>query len=218
MTITRRRAPGLLVLLFLVTACQDRSEAASGSPDPAAAEADATDPAPRDPMPGNPMPGNPTPDDSPPGLTPDGWDGLRIGMTRAQVVAAAGEDAHPEAVGGPDPATCDEFRPNRTPEGLLVMILNGRLSRITVVDGPGIVTDHGIGVGDSLSAVEAAYGDQAVVSAHPFLPAPARFLTVWENAPSSPDARGIAHEVGREGRIVRILAGDESIEFREGCV
>src|SRR3970040_816280 len=31
-------------------------------------------------------------------LTPDGWGPLRIGMSRAEVVAAAGEDANPDAV------------------------------------------------------------------------------------------------------------------------
>ncbi|MEX1184910.1 MAG: hypothetical protein WEF86_17025 [Gemmatimonadota bacterium] len=131
-------------------------------------------------------------------------------MTRAQVVAAAGEDANPGAVGGPDPATCDEFRPDQAPDGLL--------SRIAIVDGTGIVTDRGIGVGDSIAAVEAAFGDDAVVSPHAFLPAPAVLVTVWESAPPSPDARGIAYEIHERGRIVRILAGDESIEFREGCV
>ena len=51
-------------------------------------------------------------------LTAEGWDGLRIGMTRAEVVAAAGEDANPEAVGGPEPEMCDEFRPADAPECL----------------------------------------------------------------------------------------------------
>src|SRR5687768_12819211 len=44
-------------------------------------------------------------------ITPDGWGPLRIGMSRTEVVAAAGEDANPDAVGGPDSSSCDEFRP-----------------------------------------------------------------------------------------------------------
>lgn len=59
-------------------------------------------------------------------------------MTRAEVVAAAGKDAHPEAVGGPNPASCDEFRPDRSPAGVLVMIRNGRLTRISITGGAGI--------------------------------------------------------------------------------
>lgn len=203
MTIGPRPVPSLPLLLWLVIGCQDQSEPPSESPATTAAEV---------------VPADTSPNDSAPELTATGWDDLEIGMTRAQVVAAAGEDAHPEAVGGPDPATCDEFRPDRAPEGLLVMIRNGTLSRIAIVDGPAIVTDRGIGVGDSVSTVEAAYDESAVVSPHPFLPEPAGFITVWESAPPSPDARGIAHEFGEDGRIIRILAGDESIEFREGCV
>ncbi|WP_262423623.1 hypothetical protein [Brevundimonas denitrificans] len=52
-----------------------------------------------------------TPD--PNALSAQGWGPLRIGMTRAEVVAALGEDANPDAVGGPDPESCDQF-PSRT--------------------------------------------------------------------------------------------------------
>src|SRR5690606_9967730 len=51
-------------------------------------------------------------------ITADGWGPLRIGMTRDEVVAAAGDDANPDAVGGPDPQRCDQFRPARAPAGL----------------------------------------------------------------------------------------------------
>jgi hypothetical protein len=53
-------------------------------------------------------------------------------MTRQEVVAAAGDDVNPAAVGGPDPEQCDQFRPERAPDGILVMIEQGRLTRITV--------------------------------------------------------------------------------------
>ena len=68
-------------------------------------------------------------------IGPDGWGLLRIGMTRAEVVAAAGEDANPNAVGGPNPKECDEFRPARTPRGLLVMLEDGILTRISLSEG-----------------------------------------------------------------------------------
>lgn len=175
---------------------------------------------------GAPVPGvvDSAPTPSPPSpaadsvLTPDGWGGLQIGMTRAEVVAAAGEDAHPEAVGGPDPARCDEFRPNRAPDGLLVMIRNGQLARISITGSTGIVTSEGIAVGDSVAAVRQAYGSEAVSSPHAFHAAPAEYLTVWQVRPPSPSARGIMYEITDRGRVLRILAGDESIEYREGCV
>ena len=151
-------------------------------------------------------------------LTPDGWRNLRIGMTRAEVVAAAGEDANPDAVGGPDPATCDEFRPLRAPQGLLVMIRDGKLSRISISAGTGIVTNHGIAVGDSISAVIDAYGGDAHVTPHAFHEAPDQYLATWQVQPPSSAARGLVYEITDAGRVLRILAGDESIEYREGCV
>ena len=151
-------------------------------------------------------------------LTAAGWRGLRIGMTRAEVVAAAGEDAHPEAVGGPDPASCDEFRPTSAPEGLLVMIRSGRLSRIAISEGTGIATGAGIEVGDPASAVVEAHGADVVSTPHVYHPAPARYLAVWQVQPPAPAARGIVYEIDGSERVMRILAGDESVEYPEGCV
>jgi hypothetical protein len=151
-------------------------------------------------------------------LTSDGWRDLRIGMTRAEVVAAAGEDANPEAVGGPDPASCDLFRPVRTPKGLLVMITNGRLSHITITGDTGIQTDAGFGVGAPASAIKTAYGSRAVATPHEYQGAPAEYIAVWTTDKTRPDARGIVYEIDAKGRVVRINAGDKTIENVEGCV
>ena len=67
-------------------------------------------------------------------LTAQGYGPLRIGMTRAEVEAALGPDSDPEAVGGPDPESCDQFRPERAPEGVLVMVEDGVLARISVFE------------------------------------------------------------------------------------
>lgn len=65
-------------------------------------------------------------------LTPEGFGPLRIGMTVSEVEAALGPDSDPNAVGGPEPETCDQWRPARAPEGLLVMIQDGVLTRVSV--------------------------------------------------------------------------------------
>jgi len=150
-------------------------------------------------------------------LTPDGWGPLRIGMTRAEVVAAAGEDANPEAVGGPDPASCDEFRPRDAPGGVLVMIQDVVLTRITVSRNPDISTPAGFRVGDSGAAVVEAYGARARVAPHKYWAAPARYVTVWSPLSQS-DPRGIRYETGPEDRVVHIHAGGPSIEYVEGCL
>ena len=156
--------------------------------------------------------------DSAAAIGPDGWGRLRIGMTRGEVVAAGGEDANPNAVGGPNPDECDQFRPARTPRGLLVMLENGILTRISLSDGTGIRTAADIGVGDPASAVMAAHGADAITTPHKYQEAPARYIAVWRTAPSAPDARGIVYEIGGDDRVMHIHAGGPSIEYVEGCL
>jgi hypothetical protein len=151
-------------------------------------------------------------------LTADGWRALRIGMTRSEVVAAAGEDANPNAVGGADPAQCDQFRPTSAPKGLLVMIEQGRLTRISVSAPAAIKTDRGFAVGDAAAAVKSAYGADAQVGLHKYSAAPAEYITVWTKKPPAPDARGIVYEIGTDGRVQHIHAGGSSIQYVEGCL
>ena len=151
-------------------------------------------------------------------LTPDGWGPLRIGMSLAEVVAAAGPDANPEAVGGPEPAACDEFRPRDAPPGVLVMVERGILTRISVSRTRDIRTPEGLRVGDPDSAVLAAYGSRARVEPHKYVEAPARYITVWRERGPEADRRGIRYEVGSGGDIVHMRAGGPSIEYVEGCL
>jgi hypothetical protein len=139
-------------------------------------------------------------------------------MTRAEVVAAAGEDANPDAVGGPGPEVCDEFRPERAPEGMRVMIERGRLTRITLSAGTAVRTERGFGVGDPAAPIEQAYGTAAVVTPHAYLSAPAGYITMWKTAPDGPGARGLVYEIGSEGRVVHVHAGSSSIRYVEGCL
>jgi hypothetical protein len=151
-------------------------------------------------------------------ISPDGWGRLRIGMTRAEVVAAAGDDANPNAVGGPNPEACDQFRPARTPRGLLVMLENGILTRISLSEGAGIRTASGIEVGDQAAAVMAAHGAEAVTTPHKYQEAPARYISVWRTAPPAANARGIVYEIGQDDRVMYVHAGGASVEYVEGCL
>ena len=150
-------------------------------------------------------------------LSADGWEGLRIGMTRAEVVAAMGEDANPGAVGGADPAQCDQFRPERAPDGMLVMVEQGRLTRISVSEPSTVETEGGLSAGDTASAVIAHFGSRAVSGLHKYSPAPAGYITVWTVAPPAPAARGMVYEIGTDGRVQHIHAGGPSIQYVEGC-
>ncbi len=157
-------------------------------------------------------------------LTAEGFGPLRIGMTRAEVVKALGEDDDPEAVGGPDPESCDEFRPARAPEGLLVMIEAGRLTRISLIDGSKVKTDRGLALGAPAAAVRAAYGRALQAGPHKYEEAPAEYLSAWakdppkdEKSPAPATARGIVYEVGSKGVVQSISAGGPSILYVEGC-
>ena len=155
--------------------------------------------------------------DEPAHLTSDGWGPLRIGMTRAEVVAAAWEDAEP-GVGGPDPESCDEFHPARAPAGMRLMIERGRLTRITLSRDASVETEHGFRVGTAAGDIKAALGARAVATPHEYGEAPSEYLTVWVRPATDPDPRGIVYEIGPDGRVSQIHAGGASIQYVEGCL
>jgi hypothetical protein len=157
-------------------------------------------------------------------LTAQGFGPLRIGMSRAELVEAMGEDGDPQAVGGPDPESCDEFRPARAPEGLLAMVEDGWLTRISLVEGAKVGTDRGLGIGAAAAEVRSAYGEALRREPHKYEGAPAEYLTFWtkegprgDEYVEAPGARGIRYEIGGKGRVRAIHAGGPSIQYVEGC-
>lgn len=157
-------------------------------------------------------------------LTATGWGPLRIGMRMSEITAALGPDANPSAVGGPDPESCNQFRPERAPEGMLLMVENGVLTRISLIRENTLRTDRGFGLGDTAAAVKAAYGADAVASPHKYIGLPAEYIAAWTNLRPAPDeyvqdanARGIVYETDAEGIVRSIHAGGPSIQYVEGC-
>ncbi|CAL1692271.1 hypothetical protein MMB232_02436 [Brevundimonas subvibrioides] len=158
-------------------------------------------------------------------LTAQGYGALRIGMTRAEVVTAMGDDSNPASVGGPEPEVCDQWRPARAPEGVLVMIQEGVLSRISVADPSTLKTDRGFGVGDTAAAIKAAYGPLVVAQPHKYSAPPAEDLFVWQvGAPATAGeyvqdaaARGIRYEIGDDGKVKIVHVGGPAIQLVEGC-
>ncbi|MBW4331343.1 hypothetical protein KY084_10710 [Stakelama sp. CBK3Z-3] len=157
-------------------------------------------------------------------LLPTGWGPLRIGMTKAAVSAALGPDSNPDDVNGPDPASCEIYRPADAPQGMTVMLVDGRLARITLARGSDVKTSTGIGIGSPVSAIGRAYGARAKSSPHQYADAPAEYRTVWSTGGGGgqayvqdPSARGIRFEVNEEGRVQFIHAGGPAIQYVEGC-
>lgn len=155
-------------------------------------------------------------------LTAQGFGPIRIGMNRAEVEAALGPDASPDAVGGPDPQACDLFHPENAPEGLMVMVENGLLTSIWLNPGATLKTDRGFGVGDAAAAIKADYGAAATASPHKYSAPPAEYITAWARGGGAgyvqdPEARGISYHIGGDGRVEHVAAGGPSIQYVEGC-
>jgi len=183
--------------------------AACNAPEPATPPAE---PAPA------PAPQTPPPPAAANVLSANGFGPLRIGMTRAEVEAALGADANPEAVGGADPAACDIFHPARAPEGLQVMIENGVLTNVRLVRGSTVDTDRGLGIGDTATRVKSVYGASAEVVPHKYVEAPAEYITAWATSDhAGPGARGVKYEIGQDGNVQSIAGGGPSIQYVEGC-
>jgi hypothetical protein len=157
-------------------------------------------------------------------LTAEGWGPLRIGMTLAEITAALGPDADPQAVGGAEPESCDQFRPQRAPQGMLLMVEAGRLTRISLIPQAKVKTDHGLGLGATAAQVRAAYGGKLEATPHKYVDAPAEYLTVWAKGGVAADgavpdySRGIQFVVDATGEVGTIHAGGPSILYVEGCL
>lgn len=156
-------------------------------------------------------------------ITSNGWNTLRVGMTRAEVTAAVGA-GNPNAVGGADPQACDLFHPANAPEGMLVMIQQDVLSSITLRNNTTLKTDRGFGVGSTAAEIKAAYGASAVSEPHKYVEG-AEYITVWTTGgPTSPgefvqdaNARGVRYETNAQGVVTAVHAGGPSIQNVEGC-
>jgi hypothetical protein len=145
-----------------------------------------------------------------PVLTADGWGPLRIGMRRAEVEAALGPDSDPAEDGGPEPESCDQFRPARAPEGLLVMIEDARLSRISLHDGARIATDKGLRVGATRAEVKAAHGPELRSEPHEYESPEGEYLTVWTREDRGPDASPARRREASGTRSARPAASTSS--------
>ena len=155
-------------------------------------------------------------------LTPQGYGPLKIGMTQAQVDAAVGPP--PAKVAEAEPSECRQYQAPRAPQGLLVMMEKGVLTRLTAVRDSTIKTADGVGLGSDGEQLKTRYGASASVTPHKYQEAPAAYVTLWPGADhllntyvSDPAARGLVFEIGQDGKVAAIRAGGPSIQLVEGC-
>ena len=145
-------------------------------------------------------------------LTPAGWGPVRIGMTRPQVEQALRLQLEGEAFD--NEGSCVELYSSKEQlRGLYFMFLDGRLSRVSVVETAKVATPRGIRVGASADEVRAAYGAKLLAEPHEYSGEPAEYLTYW----LKPKKSGVRFETDSSRKVETIHAGNDSIQLIEGC-
>lgn len=105
-----------------------------------------------------------------------GFKGVTIGMTVAEASEAYGSPL----TGTPAPedqGSCYYVGPGESAGPFSFMVYDGHIARIDI-DGPGILTLAGIGVGSLESEVQKAYPGKVKVSPHPYSGPEYHYLTV----------------------------------------
>jgi len=145
-------------------------------------------------------------------LTPAGWGPVKIGMTRAQAEKALTIELEGEAFDN-EGSCIDLYSSNERLAGLYFMFLDGKLSRISVVESGKVATPRGIHIGSTAGEVRSAYGDKLQAEPHHYEGSPAEYLTYW----LKPKVRGVRFETDVNGKVQTIHAGNDSIRLIEGC-
>jgi hypothetical protein len=133
-------------------------------------------------------------------------------MSEAEARSALGAGVVP-AVGGPgDADVCHFLSVGPQPPNLLYMVEQGRVTRVSARQGSAVRTDRGVGVGDAEAEVRAAYGPAVETQPHKYVSG-GKDLFAW----TEPGRRGVRFEVGASGAVTQIHAGDQTIQYVEGC-
>jgi hypothetical protein len=145
-------------------------------------------------------------------LTPTGWGPVRIGMNRAQLSKALHLELEGDAFD--NEGNCVElYSSDERLAGLYFMFLDGKLSRVSAVEKASIRTPRGMGIGSTADEVRAAYGAKLQAEPHHYEGEPAEYLTYW----LKPAKSGVRFETDMSRHVTEIHAGNDSIQYIEGC-
>lgn len=159
---------------------------------------------------------SPTPTDATPvteadELRIDGLGSMTIGMRVNDVERATGMDVDVSSDFSPQ---CRYGQLVGGPRDLFLMFSRRVLVRIDVGNESAIETDTGIGVGDPISEVEDAYGDELERELHPYLGDRGSYL-IFDPEPE--DGLLIIFETNRRS-VTSFRSGfDEQVRYIEGC-
>lgn len=141
----------------------------------------------------------------------DGLGSMTIGMHVDDVERATGMEVDISSDFSPQ---CRYGQLVGGPRDLFLMFSRRELVRIDVGSDSAIQTDTGIGVGDPISAVEDAYGDELEREPHPYLGDRGSYL-IFDAEPE--DGFLIIFETNRRS-VTSFRSGfDEQVRYKEGC-
>lgn len=142
-------------------------------------------------------------------ITTRGYGPIRAGMTPSEATGLMGTRLRTFEGRALDPS-CDHLYPEKGFEGLSLMVQNGKITRI-VISNPNIQTLSGIKVGDSTARLKQVFGSRLEIEQHKY-DDHGFYYFVWEQGKRF----GVKFEIGGD-RVTEIYAGDESIQYVEGC-
>lgn len=105
--------------------------------------------------------------------------------------------------------SCDFVYPSQDKDRIAFMVSDGHINH-AVISTPDITTRSGAKVGDSTARLKSLFGAQLQITPHEY--EEGFYYFIWENSHSY----GVKFEVVND-KVVQIYAGDESIQFVEGC-
>jgi hypothetical protein len=141
----------------------------------------------------------------------DGLGPMTIGMHVNEVERATGMEVDTSSDFDPQ---CRYGQLVRGPHDLFLMFSGGVLVRIDIGTESAIETDTGLGVGDPISEVEDAYGDELERELHPYLGDRGSYL-IFDPEPE--DGLLIIFETNRRS-VTSFRSGfDQQVRYIEGC-
>ncbi len=110
-------------------------------------------------------------------VTSDGYAGVRLGMTLQEASAAFGVELKRIGEDSNDEFECHFVTSNGEIGQVFFMLYEARIVRLDI-DGKGVLTAAGVGVGSTESEVSDAYSNRVVVTEHPYTGPEGHYLTV----------------------------------------
>ena len=142
----------------------------------------------------------------------DSFRGVRIGMTVPEAAAGFGVPLAPASFVPDDERSCYYVFPNGVVDTVTFMVVDERIARIDI-DGPGLLTHAGVGVGSTEAEVLKAYASRATVEPHPYTAPEGHYIVI---APEG--GRGAIFE-SDGARVLSFRVGEtDAVRWIEGCL